>query len=190
VLSVDTTSAKRGTPLSDDWGSATIVRMPLPFDPIEEAATNWQAKGWDAVPGMQAITSISRANQIINARINEALAPLDLNLSRFELLALLYMSRARSLPMGKIGERLQVHPASVTNTVDRLEGDGLVRRVPHETDRRTTLAELTPEGVQVIEDAQKVMAAINYGIDGVGDAALRRITRDLGVLRKSTGDFE
>jgi len=163
--------------------------MALPFDPIEEAASNWRAKGWDGISGMQAITSISRAHQIITARINEALAPFDLNLSRFEVLALLYMSKHRELPMGKIGERLQVHPASVTNTVDRLERDKLVARVAHETDRRTTLARLTADGVQVIEDAQKVMAAINYGIDGVTNAARDRISRDLGQLRKSAGDF-
>ena len=164
--------------------------MALPFDPIEEAASNWRGKGWDAVSSMQAITSISRAHQIINARINEALAELDLNLSRFEVLALLYMSRTRELPMGKIGERLQVHPASVTNTVDRLERDGLVERVPHASDRRTTLARLTAEGVQGIEEAQKVMASINYGIDGISAAALGRLTRDLGQLRRSAGDFE
>lgn len=163
--------------------------MALPFDPIDEAASNWTSKGWDAVESMQAITSITRAHQIINARINEALGGLDLNLSRFEVLALLYMSRNRELPMGKIGERLQVHPASVTNTVDRLERDGLVERVPHATDRRTTLSRLTADGVKTIEDAQKIMASINYGIDGVSDAARDRITKDLGQLRRSAGDF-
>ena len=44
---------------------------------------------------------------------------------------LLLFSRRGSLPMARIGERLQVHPASVTNAVDRLEAQGLVRRVPH-----------------------------------------------------------
>lgn len=138
---------------------------------------------------MMAITSVSRAHQIINARINEALAPFDLNLSRFEVLAILYMSRRGSLPMGKIGERLQVHPASVTNTVDRLESEGLVVRVPHETDRRATLAELTSDGRRIIEKAQLVMAEIDFGAAGMSEAAMTRVTKDLGQLRKNAGDF-
>ena len=38
--------------------------------------------------------------------------------------------------MGKLSERLLVHPTSVTSTVDTLQRLGFVRRVPHPTDRR------------------------------------------------------
>jgi DNA-binding MarR family transcriptional regulator len=55
--------------------------------------------------------------------------------------------------MGKLGARLQVHPASVTSAVDRLERQGYVRREPHPTDGRTTLAVLTDEGRAVAADA-------------------------------------
>ena len=87
---------------------------PLAFDPIVEARRNWQRSDWTAIEAMQAATSITRAHQILHSRIDEALAPLDLNFSRFEVLALLSFTRAGSLPMGKIGDRLQVHAASVT----------------------------------------------------------------------------
>ena len=56
--------------------------------------------------------------------------PYGLTFARFEALALLSFSRRGALPLGKIGDRLQVHPTSVTNTVNRLERDGLVRRAP------------------------------------------------------------
>ena len=39
---------------------------------------------------------------------------------------LLSFTRSGALPLGKIGERLQVHPASVTNVIHRLEKDGFV----------------------------------------------------------------
>ena len=90
-----------------------------------------------------AATSITRAHQILSGRIDAALAPVGLNFSRFEVLALLSFTKEGELPLGKVGDRLQVHPASVTNTVNRLEADGLVARKPHPTDRRTTLAVLT-----------------------------------------------
>lgn len=55
--------------------------------------------------------------------------------------------------MGKLGARLQVHPASVTSAVDRLERQGYVRREPHPTDGRATLAVLTDEGRAVAAEA-------------------------------------
>jgi DNA-binding MarR family transcriptional regulator len=65
----------------------------------------------------------------------------------------LFYSRRGSLPLGKMGARLQVHPTSVTNTVDGLEKLGLVRRVRHEHDRRTTLATITEQGREVARSA-------------------------------------
>ena len=133
--------------------------MPLPFDPIAEARRNWEARGWDAVDAMTAATSITRAHQILLKRIDTALEPFGLVFSRFEALALLSFTRTGALPLARIGERLQVHPTSVTNTIDRLEADGLVARVPHPTDRRATLAEITPAGRSLVTDAAKALAA-------------------------------
>ena len=72
---------------------------------------------------MAAVTSVMRAHQIMLARVDDALRPLGLTFARYELLMLLQFSRTGSLPLSKIGSRLQVHPASVTNVVDRLERD-------------------------------------------------------------------
>ena len=94
----------------------------LPFDPIEAARGTWAERGWvDAADGMAAVTSVMRAHQIMLARVDDALRPLGLTFARYELLMLLQFSRTGSLPLSKIGSRLQVHPASVTNVVDRLE---------------------------------------------------------------------
>src|SRR2546423_8844611 len=105
---------------------------PLPFDPIEEAERQWQAHGWSAAaPGMAAVTSVVRAHQIFLSRIDAVLAPFALTFARYELLVLLSFTRRGLLPLGKLGVRLQVHPASVTNAVDRLQAGGLVTRQPH-----------------------------------------------------------
>ena len=114
----------------------------LPFDPVAEARRQWVEHGWaEAAGGMAAVTSLMRAQQIVAARVEEALRPWALTFARYEVLMLLLLSRRGSLPMGRIGERLQVHPASVTNAVDRLEAQGFVRRTPHPTDRRATLVD-------------------------------------------------
>ena len=89
---------------------------------------------------MSAVTSIMRVQQILLARLNDELKPFDLTFPRYEALMLLYYSRRGALPLGKMGDRLQVHRTSVTNIIDGLERSGFVRREPHERDRRTTLA--------------------------------------------------
>lgn len=163
--------------------------MPLPFDPIDEARRHWARNGWGNVEAMAAATAITRAHQIILGRINEVLAPWGLNFSRFEALALLFFTRSGQLPLGKIGERLQVHPASVTNTVDRLQADGLVERVAHPTDGRTTLARITDHGRDVVQEAAAALAVIDFGFHGLSDDQLTRIDADIRELRRRAGDW-
>lgn len=123
-------------------------------DPIAEAIRQWDAHGWEtASPGMAAVTTIVRVNRILVARVETALNPIGLSFARFEILRLLGFTRDRRLPMGKIGQRLQVHPASVTSAVKRLERDGMIRRRTAEHDNRVVFAELTPRGQELVDMA-------------------------------------
>ncbi|GJM37248.1 MAG: transcriptional regulator [Acidimicrobiales bacterium] len=163
--------------------------MTLAFDPIEEAGRNWDAHEWGATAAMKAATALTRAHQIVQSRIDTALAPLDLNFSRFEVLALLSFSQAGELPMGKIGDRLQVHAASVTNTIQRLEASGFVERVAHPDDGRAVLARMLPAGRRVAREAAGALAAIEFGVDGLASGARARVHRDLTGFRAANGDF-
>ena len=99
----------------------------LPFDPIDEAARQW-AKRWSGVPAMHAVTSLMRVQQLVIGRLDAILKPHGLTFARYEALVLLTFSSRGSLPLGKMGERLQVHPTSVTSIVRKLESDGHVVR--------------------------------------------------------------
>ncbi len=163
---------------------------PLPFDPILEARRQWAAHGWaDAADGMAAVTSVIRAQQIYLARIDSVLRPFGLTFARYEVLMLLGFSRAGSLPLNKMGTRLQVHPTSITNAVDRLETQGLIRRVPHATDRRTTLAEITDEGRQLALEATEAVNGAVFATPGLVGADVITLVEVLQKLRRSTGDF-
>jgi DNA-binding MarR family transcriptional regulator len=102
---------------------------------------------------------------------------------------LLSFSSTGSLPLGKIGERLQVNAASVTNAVDRLEADGLVARRPNPGDGRGTLAAITAEGRKVAERATVAMNTHVFSDLGLDPAALRALFDALGRLRQEAGDF-
>ncbi len=154
--------------------------MSIDFDPIEEAARQWQARGWGAVDAMSAATTLTRAHQVVLDRINKALKPQRLTFSRYEALVLLTFSRRGALPLGKMAERLMVHSTSITNTIDLLERDGYVRRVPSTEDRRIVLAEITPAGSAAVELATKALVDIEFGMpdltpqiaSGLADAAV------------------
>jgi DNA-binding MarR family transcriptional regulator len=164
---------------------------PLSFDPIEEAGRQWRAHwGADPVAPMMAVTSIMRVQQILLARLNETLEPFTLTFARYEALMLLYYSRAGSLPLGKMGTRLQVHPTSVTNLVDGLEKAGYARRTAHPSDRRTTLATITDRGREVADAATAALHEINFGTPPLGRRELDSITEVLRLMRVAAGDFE
>lgn len=160
----------------------------LKFDPVEEARRNWRRRGGiQPVPGM---TSVMRASQIMRGEVDAVLKALGLNYARYEMLMLLSFSRSGTLPLGKIGERLQVHPTSVTNTVDRLTNAGLVRRVAHTDDRRTVLAEITAEGLALAEDATEALRNADLSIRALSEDEVDELTRLIRKIRIAAGDFD
>jgi DNA-binding MarR family transcriptional regulator len=163
---------------------------PLPFDPVAEAHRQWVEHGWaGAADGMAAVTSLMRAQQIVSARVEEVLRPYALTFARYEVLMLLLLSRRGSLPMARIGERLQVHPASVTNAVDRLEAQGFVRRTPHPSDRRATLVEITDDGRSVAAKATGDLNERVFARPGLAPEGVERLIGVLTELRAAAGDF-
>jgi DNA-binding MarR family transcriptional regulator len=161
----------------------------LNFDPIEEAGRQWREHfPAEYSTPMMAVTSVMRVQQLWLGRCNEALAACGLTFPRYEALTLLSFSRSGALPLGKIGARLQVHPTSVTNVIDGLERDGLVERIPHPTDRRTTLAQITAGGREAAERATAALHEIRFGTE-LSDEALAEITELMRRERFGAGDF-
>lgn len=162
----------------------------LPFDPITAARARWEAHGWeDAAAGMAAITSVMRAQQILLGRVDRVLRPLGLTFARYEVLMLLTFSREGALALSKIGSRLQVHPASVTNAIDRLEAQGLVRRAPHPSDRRATLAEITDAGRALALKATDALNEQVFSRPGLAPGRVEQLVSLLEELRRDAGDF-
>jgi DNA-binding MarR family transcriptional regulator len=162
--------------------------LDLPFDPIERAAAIWERRFGDA-KAMAAVTSIMRAQQILLAELDGLLRPFGLTFARYEALVLLSFCRAGSLPLRLIGQRLMVHPTSVTNTVNRLEQAKLVIRRPNPVDKRGTLAEITPAGRDLVAGATQALMAAEFGLGGYERGQLDEMFALLEELRVTAGDF-
>ena len=166
---------------------------PLDFDPIERAGELWERHWPDEAPevyaSMRAVTSIMRAHQILIAELDSMLRPYGVTFSRYEALVLLTYSQDGSLPLSKIGERLQVHATSVTNVIDRLEAAGLVRREPNPSDGRGTLAVITETGREVAQKATAEFNAARFGMGALDLDAVGQVFSILRRLRRQADDF-
>jgi DNA-binding MarR family transcriptional regulator len=105
------------------------------------------------------------------------------------LLRLLAFSRTGALPITKASDRLQVHVTSVTHAIRRLEADGLVERIPHPTDGRTTLVRITDLGRSTVEDATVTLNNEVFADIGISDDESRALADSIETLRRHAGDF-
>jgi len=95
--------------------------------------------------------NLVRTADLLVKRIGDLVQPFDLTPSSGLVLGIL-ADVAEPLPPNQIADRLIISRASVTSLVDSLERRGYVRRLPHSTDRRMLLIELTDTGRQVAHE--------------------------------------
>ena len=161
---------------------------PIHPDPIHEARRQWVAHGWaDAAAGMEMVTAMTRAQQLLMERIELALRPFGLTFARFEVLRLLAFTKSGSMGMGRLGSLLQVHPTSVTSAVQRLEAQGFVVRARGESDKRVVRAGITDAGRAVVEPATTAVNAI-FADPGLSPEGVEEMIRMLASLRAGIAD--
>jgi DNA-binding MarR family transcriptional regulator len=92
-------------------------------------------------------------------RIGEALARVDLSYPKYEVLKHLHQS-GDAVSLGVLAEEACCARSNITQMIDRLESEGLVRRVADPEDRRSIRAELTPAGVDRAEEGKTQMELV------------------------------
>jgi DNA-binding MarR family transcriptional regulator len=95
----------------------------------------------------QLLFSVLQAAQCVQDRLEAALVPTGLSLAKLG--ALRHLAEAdEPLALGQLAERIACVKSNVTQLVDRLEADGMVRRVPDPDDRRSVRAQISDLGRQ------------------------------------------
>jgi DNA-binding MarR family transcriptional regulator len=162
-----------------------------PFDVVEASRRVWLER-WDpeAASGMAVFTAILRSYQLLNDQVTNVMKKHHLTFARYEVLTWLATDPESSLTLSWISKTLRIPPATVTNVIDRLEHDKLVKRVPHPSDARTTLAVITARGKKVAMDATRELNAIVYEQIGLSEPQRVRLLELLAVLRASGNEFD
>ncbi|HET6763106.1 MAG TPA: MarR family transcriptional regulator [Longimicrobiaceae bacterium] len=123
-----------------------------------------------------------RVSAALEARLERSVEPWGLSLAKVG--ALHHLASAPGpLPLGQLADRLCCVRSNVTQLVDRLEADGLVRRVPDPSDRRSVLAAITPAGRERFTAAraakEQAQAGMLAGLDDAERETLRRLLQRL-----------
>jgi DNA-binding MarR family transcriptional regulator len=160
-----------------------------PFDPLAEAHRQWQARWPEQADRMAAVTSVMRVQQLLLARVEDILKPYGITFAAYEALRLLAFTRTGSLPMGKLGVRLMVHPAAVTNAIGKLEQRGLVRRSMSPDDRRVVLATITEGGRALVDEATAALNDAAFGLEELTRGQAEDLVGMLRIVRAIAGDL-
>jgi len=109
------------------------------------------------------VGSLLETAQAVEARLEAAVSPLGLSLAKLGVLHPLAEAR-EPLPLSALAQRTHCVRSNITQLVDRLEKDGLVRRRPDPDDRRGVLAVLTPAGEQAYAKGMRALVEAQQAI--------------------------
>jgi DNA-binding MarR family transcriptional regulator len=115
---------------------------------------------------MMAAGAVMRASKIIGLRAEAALAPLDLTLLRYEILARLGVAEDGRMTVRDLKEIALMNSATMTYTLDNLEKRKLLKRHQDRSDRRVVIAEITPAGSRLVRQAHDALKGVHFGING------------------------
>jgi DNA-binding MarR family transcriptional regulator len=110
----------------------------------------------------QVMFSLLGAAHALEDRLERALGQVGLSMSKLGVLTQLVEAR-ESLPLSELAERLSCVRSNMTQLVDRLEADGLVRRIDDASDRRSVLASVTRLGEERQAEGARQLAKVRDG---------------------------
>jgi DNA-binding MarR family transcriptional regulator len=118
-------------------------------DGLEDIASHYSVAFPSAdVDAFRSHLAVVRTGTKLSQSVSQFLAAsFGINTARYSLLRALYFTEEKRLPQSEVARAMNVTSPNVTQLIDALEREGLVERVVSETDRRVTLAQLTPEGI-------------------------------------------
>jgi DNA-binding MarR family transcriptional regulator len=158
------------------------------LDPISWVHTRWSAQDLPEPERFTTAAALMRAHTILTGEIEQALKPHGLSLTAYLMLVTLALSDEGDRSLSYLARYLMVHQTTVTQLVDQCEQRGVIRRKPHPSDRRTTLAHLTRSGRALLRHATRDAAGIGFGMSGMSAARVSELGAAIEELRRSQGD--
>jgi DNA-binding MarR family transcriptional regulator len=139
----------------------------------------WREQGWPDPEANAAFMSVIRAYHLLQKQMRLTLEPCDLRVIDYGALVSLALAPDGQLSLAELAKALLVAPTRLTYIVDRLERRGTLERRPHDHDRRSVVARITPEGRALVAAGTQAVATDNFGFGDMDAGALRALTRTM-----------
>jgi DNA-binding MarR family transcriptional regulator len=135
-----------------------------------------------ALDDRELMFSLINTGRAIEQSLEYALTPVGLSLAKFGALTHL-VEAGEPLSFSECAEKMTCVRSNITQLMDRLEADGMVRRVRDPEDRRVVRAALTPTGVKRqaagAAEVAKVQAELFRRMRGADRETLRRALSEI-----------
>lgn len=144
---------------------------------VNSVDQQWREQDWPAAEANAAFMAVVRVETILHRCMKRQLAELDLSVIDYGALVNLGLGCDTGCTLAALAENLLVAPTRLTYVIDRLQGNGLVERRPHDADRRSVLAVITTMGRERLDLATRAVAGDNFGFGDMDDSDLQILTR-------------
>ncbi len=129
--------------------------------------------------------NLQRTADALSRRVAEALKPLGISPTQFNVLRILRGAGDEGLPCGEIGDRMITHDPDITRLLDRLEKRGLIERSRGSKDRRVITARISKEGLQLLSAFDERESHLEREMLGhLSDRKLKELCRLLEEARQ------
>lgn len=109
-------------------------------------------------PETEAILGLIRLNDIVSNQATKSMAQFGLTQAAFEVLTTLRsMPSPRQLTPTELYSSILVTSGGMTKVLKQLEENNWIARIPHASDKRSTLVKLTKKGETLIEEAMEAV---------------------------------
>ncbi len=157
-------------------------------NPVDRIAAEWKRErpDLDASP-LEIFGRITRINAYLGKYVNDFLTGHNLSLGLFDVLTALRRSGKpyRQKPTD-LADMTMLTSGGMTGRIDQLEELGYIRRVNDDNDRRVMFAELTPEGLQLVDTLIEVHFQREAKLlEAIGEKDQRELFRILRALDES-----
>jgi len=133
-----------------------------------------QVRPWSG-PAEEAVVSVMRTAALVRRMLNQKVEPYGISQPQYNVLRILRGAGPEGLPTLAVRDRLVEEAPGITRLIDKLEKSKLVKRDRTGRDRRTVRVQITPTGLQLLEQADKVVREVQQALaDGLPDVADQR----------------
>lgn len=154
-------------------------------DIVDELQADWNEQRPELdTDAMGVALRIQALAKILGERVAERLLEYGLQWWQYDVLsALRRQGRPFRLTATELAGASRLTSGAMTNRIDRLEADGLVRRVADPRDRRRVLVQLTARGRKLIDQATAARFDVaTAALDGLSEPQRRRLDSLLRAL--------